>query len=69
VFSAWSVQTGYKEVFSSTEGNESSFGTPACQNMSLGAEGLNSSPVFGLSSYKITASKELGCEKKTPCVI
>jgi fructosamine-3-kinase len=43
VFSAWSVQSGYKEVFSSTENNrvESSFETPACRDMSLGAEELS----------------------------
>jgi hypothetical protein len=42
-FSAWSVQSVYKEVFRNIEqdGTESSFETPACQNMSLGAEELN----------------------------
>jgi hypothetical protein len=33
---AWSVQSGYKEVFSCIEGiEESSFGAPACRDMSL----------------------------------
>jgi hypothetical protein len=48
VFSAWSVQSGYKEVFISIEQNssrvvseESSFGTLACQDMSLGEEDLS----------------------------
>jgi hypothetical protein len=42
VFSTWSVQSEYKEVFSSIEWSEGlSFGTPACQDMSLGAEELN----------------------------
>jgi hypothetical protein len=45
VFSAWSVQSGYKEVFGSIEqyrtvvgSEESSFETPACRHMSFGAE-------------------------------
>jgi hypothetical protein len=48
VFSAWSVQSGYKEVLSSieqyitgVESEESSFETPACRDMNLGAEKLN----------------------------
>jgi hypothetical protein len=42
VSSAWSVQSGYKKVFSSIkESEESSCETPACQDMSLGAEELN----------------------------
>jgi hypothetical protein len=40
VFSVWSMQSSYKEVFSSIE--LSSFEMPACQDMSLGAEELNS---------------------------
>jgi hypothetical protein len=39
VFSAWSRQRGYKEVFSTIKrSEESSFSMPACQDMSLGAE-------------------------------
>jgi hypothetical protein len=45
VFSAQSVQSGYKEEFRSWQQQqrreESSFETPACQDMSLGAEELN----------------------------
>jgi hypothetical protein len=39
VSSACSVQSGYKEVFSSRV--ESNFETPVCREMSLGAEELN----------------------------
>jgi hypothetical protein len=45
VFSMGSVRSGYKEVFgrieSSRESEESSLETPACRDMSLGAEELN----------------------------
>jgi hypothetical protein len=42
VFSAWSVQNGYKEVFSGIKwSEESSFETPAYQDIGLGAEELN----------------------------
>jgi hypothetical protein len=42
VFSAWSVQSGYEEVFSSIKGSEElRAGTPACRDMSLRAEELN----------------------------
>jgi hypothetical protein len=43
VFSASFLQNGYKEVFGSIEQSrvESSFETPACQDMSFGAEDLN----------------------------
>jgi hypothetical protein len=60
VFSAWSLQSCYKEVFSSIErSEESSFGTPACRDMKLNWAG----------SCGIIARRELGCEKKSPCVI
>jgi hypothetical protein len=45
---------------------ELSFETPACQDMSLGAEELNS--VFGIGSCRM-ARKELGAAKKTSCVV
>jgi hypothetical protein len=41
VFFVWSVQSDYKEGFR-WRGIESSFETPACQGMRLGAEELNS---------------------------
>jgi hypothetical protein len=43
VFSAWSVQNNYKEVFGSIQQDwiELSFETQACQDMSLRAEELN----------------------------
>jgi bisphosphoglycerate-independent phosphoglycerate mutase (AlkP superfamily) len=65
VFSAWSAQSGYKEVFSSIKWSEdSSFETVAWQNMSLGAEELN-----WVGSCRMKARKELGCEKKAVCMI
>jgi hypothetical protein len=39
MFSAWSVQNGYKEEFSRIR-MELSFETPACRDMNLGAEEL-----------------------------
>jgi hypothetical protein len=41
VFTAWSVQCGHNEVFSRGGVVESSFETPACQDMSSAAEKLN----------------------------
>jgi hypothetical protein len=44
VFSAWSVRSGYKEAFNWAAHNINrvvSFETPACRDMSLGAEELN----------------------------
>jgi hypothetical protein len=64
VFSAWSLQSGYKEEFSLEIVVESSFETPTCQEMSLAAEELNS-----VGSCRTMARKELGCEKNTACVI
>jgi hypothetical protein len=47
MFSEWSVQSGYKEMFGSIEHNsirvereESSFGMPACRVMIFGAQEL-----------------------------
>jgi hypothetical protein len=57
-------------MFSSTEQQrvEPSFEKPACQDMSLGTE-IAFSKVFGISSFRIMARKELGCEKKTSYVV
>jgi hypothetical protein len=42
VFSGWSVQSGYKEVFSSMKwSEESSFAMPACRDMNLEGEKFN----------------------------
>jgi hypothetical protein len=43
VSSAWPLQSDCTEVFSCIKGSEkSSFGAPACWDMSLGAEEMNS---------------------------
>jgi hypothetical protein len=55
------------EAGSSSGSEESSFGTPVSQDMSLGAEEL--SQAFGISSCIIMARMELGGAKKTSCVI
>jgi hypothetical protein len=55
------MQSGYKEEFRSWQEQrrmESSFETPACRDMSLGAEELN-----GVGSCRIRAREEFGCEK------
>jgi hypothetical protein len=67
VFSAWSSQIGYKEEFRNWQLQHimvSGFETPACQEMSLGAEELN-----WIGSCRIMARKKLDCEKRTSCVI
>jgi hypothetical protein len=43
---------------------KSSFEPPACRDMSLGTEELNSAGIC-----RIIARTELGCVKKTSCVI
>jgi hypothetical protein len=61
------MQRGYKEEFRRWQeeySEESSFETPACRDMSLGAEKLNL-----VDSFRIMARKELGCAKETSCVI
>jgi hypothetical protein len=62
VFSAWSVQSGYKEEL--VEFRETSL-----PGYEPGTRGIELSRVFGSGSYRITAKKELGCEKKTSSVI
>jgi hypothetical protein len=45
---------------------ESSLGTPACRDMSLGAEELNRVESSELAAAEM-ARKELDCAKKTSC--
>jgi hypothetical protein len=73
VFSAWSMQSGYKEVFRSIQQYRTVVEKWRVEfrDTSLpGYEhGIQLSRVFGVGSCRIMARKELGCEKKTSCVI
>ena len=72
MFSAWFVQSGYKEVFGSIEekrrvvGNEESrFRNPSLPGYELWSRGIELSRIFGVDSCRIIAKNGLGNEKKT----
>jgi hypothetical protein len=68
MFSALSVQSGYKEEFSSEKFNRVSGSQPA-RICDPGSRGIELSRVFRIGSCRIMVRKELGGAKKTSCVI
>jgi hypothetical protein len=67
------MQSGYKEVFGSVEQYRTvvkkrrvEFRDASVPGYELGIE---LSRIFGVGSCRIMARKELGCKKKTSCVI
>jgi hypothetical protein len=68
VFSAWSLPRSYKKD-KEDRLSQLSFETPACQDMSLGAEELQLNRVSKLAVGRIMARNETGCTKKTSCLI
>jgi hypothetical protein len=66
VFSAWSMQRGYKDVFSSIQRHRIElFQNASLQGYELVSRGTELGRVFGTGSCRIMARKELGCGKKT----
>jgi hypothetical protein len=67
LFSAWSMQSGYKEELNLQELVE--FRDASLPGNELGSRGTELSPVSGVGSCRIMARKELGYENKSSCVI
>jgi hypothetical protein len=59
VFSAWSVQNGYKEGCNCEE--ESRVSSASLPGYELGSRGIELSRVFGIGSCRIMARKEEDC--------
>jgi hypothetical protein len=62
------MESGYKEVFGSTEQDRRSR-VLRRQPAGIWAWEQELSRVFGIGSCRMIARKELGCEEKTLCVI
>jgi hypothetical protein len=71
VFAAWSMQSGYKEVFGSIEQYRTvvEFREASLSGYELGSRGIELSRVFRISRCRIMVRKELSCETKTLYVI
>jgi hypothetical protein len=60
MFSASSVQSGYKEVFGSIESSRVGFPDADLPEHELGNRGIELTRVFGIGSCRKMARKELG---------
>jgi hypothetical protein len=61
------MQCGYKKYFVETKAVE--FRDASLPRYEPGSRGTELSGVLGIGSCRIMGRKELGCEKKTSCVI